>query len=312
MTVDKNSKIAVLMGGLSKERDVSLRTGAAIAHALVERGYTNTRGIDVTKNISEELSKQTIDVVFNALHGRFGEDGAIQGVLEYLHIPYTGCGVMSSSLSMDKGVSKALFEHHKIPTLPWHVSHKADSFDDFKNALLSKMNLPVIGKPANEGSTIGIVIVKDPSDLASAFSKTHGFDDMVIWEPFKIGVDIAAAILKNEALPLVEIVPKSGFYDYESKYTVGATNYYCPARIDDKLSRDMQEVALKAFASVHAQTFGRVDFLLEPNGLFWVLEVNTIPGMTQTSLFPMAAKAKGYTFGQVCEMILLDASLRRT
>jgi D-alanine-D-alanine ligase len=311
MKFAKNVSIAVLHGGLSRERDVSLRTGAAITKALGEAGYINVKAVDVGQDIAVVLTKNKPDVVFNALHGKFGEDGAIQGILEYLSIPYTGSGVLGSAISMDKSTTKKLFEYFKLPTLPWTTSFEGQSFSDFKLRLKKALTFPVIGKPANEGSTIGIEIVKDEDDLERAFHETLKFDSTVVWESFRKGRELTVGVLKGEALPLIEIRPKSGFYDYESKYTKGATEYICPAEVSRNLTEKIQDLSLKAFAATRSSSFGRVDFILEGDQP-WLLEVNTVPGMTETSLFPKAAKQKGLEFPQFCEMILQDASLKKS
>lgn len=257
------------------------------------------------------LSKDKPDVAFIALHGKYGEDGAIQGILEFLQIPYTGSGVLGSAISMDKSTTKKLFEYFKLPTLPWINSFEGQNFDDFKKKLTKAFPLPVIAKPANEGSTIGIQVVTNEKDLKDAFYETLKFDATVVWEPFRKGREITVGVLRGEALPIVEIKPKSGFYDYQSKYTKGASDYYCPADIDEGMTKKIQDIALKAFAATRNSSYGRVDFILEGNQP-WLLEVNSIPGMTELSLFPRAAKAKGIEFGEVCEMILQDASLKKS
>jgi D-alanine-D-alanine ligase len=311
MKFSKSAKIAVLHGGLSKERDVSLRTGTAIAKALTESGYTNVQKIDVGQDIAVVLTQNKPDVAFNALHGRFGEDGAIQGILEYLGIPYTGSGVLGSAISMDKSTTKKLFEYFKLPSIPWTTSFAGQSYAEFRERLLKVLKFPVIGKPANEGSTIGIEIVHEEKELERAFHETLKFDSTVVWESFRKGKELTVGVLKGEALPIVEIRPKSGFYDYESKYTKGATEYICPAEIAPELTKKIQDLSLKAFAATRSSSFGRVDFILEGDQP-WILEVNTVPGMTETSLFPKAAKVKGMEFPEFCEIILQDASLKKS
>lgn len=310
MKFSKTASIAVLHGGLSRERDVSLRTGVAVYKTLVDCGYQNAYVVDVTRDIAVTLTQKKPDVAFVALHGKYGEDGAIQGVLEYLGIPYTGSGVLGSAISMDKSTTKKLFDHFKLPSLPWTTSFEGQNFNQFKDRLLKMMKMPVIAKPANEGSTIGIEIVKDEEDLERAFQKTLQYDSTVVWESFRQGRELTVGVLQGEALPIVEIRPKSGFYDYESKYTKGATEYICPAEVSRGVTEKIQEYALKAFGATRCNSFGRVDFILEGNQP-WILEVNSIPGMTETSLFPKAAKVKGLEFPQFCEMILQDASLKK-
>jgi D-alanine-D-alanine ligase len=311
MKFSKSASIAVLMGGLSREREISLKTGTAILNALQSSGYTNAEKIDVGQDVAVVLSKKKYDVAFNALHGKYGEDGAIQGILEYLGIPYTGSGVLGSAIAMDKSTTKKLFDYFNLPSLPWTTSFKGQTFSQFKERLSKSLQFPVIGKPANEGSTIGIEIVLEEKDLERAFVETLKFDDTVVWESFRKGKEITVSVVKNEALPIVEIRPKSGFYDFESKYTKGKTEYFCPAEFPKDLTEHIQSLALKAFAAVRASSYGRVDFILEGKDP-WILEVNTIPGMTETSLLPMAAKARGISFPELCEIILQDASLKKS
>ncbi|MEZ4845410.1 MAG: D-alanine--D-alanine ligase [Bdellovibrionota bacterium] len=310
MKFSKSAKIAVLHGGLSREREVSLRTGAAITKALKEAGYTDVQAIDVGHDIAVVLTQNKPDVAFNALHGKFGEDGAIQGILEYLSIPYTGSGVLGSAISMDKSTTKKLFDYFKLPTLPWTTSFEGQNFDEFKNRLLKTLTFPMIAKPANEGSTIGIEIVHHEKDLEKTFHETLKFDSTVVWESFRKGRELTVGVLKGHALPIVEIRPKSGFYDYDAKYTKGATEYICPAEISPGLTKKIQDLALKAFAATRCSSFGRVDYIFEGDQP-WLLEVNTVPGMTETSLFPKAAKVEGMEFPEFCEIILQDASLKK-
>lgn len=311
MKFSKTTSIAVLHGGISREREISLKTGEAIHKALLEAGYVNAKKIDVDHDIAVTLSQSKPDVAFIALHGKYGEDGAIQGILEFLQIPYTGSGVLGSAIGMDKSTTKKLFEYFKLPTLPWVASFSGQSFVEFKKRLLKAFPLPVIAKPANEGSTIGIQVVQNEKDLEKVFQETLTFDATVVWEPYRKGREITVGILRGEALPIVEIKPKSGFYDFQSKYTKGASDYFCPADIDEGMTKKIQDIALKAFAATRAGSYGRVDFILEGNQA-WLLEINTIPGMTEMSLFPRAAKAKGIGFPEVCEMILQDASLKKS
>ncbi|MCB0272454.1 MAG: D-alanine--D-alanine ligase [Bdellovibrionales bacterium] len=302
--IDHNSKIAVLLGGASKERDISLTTGKAVANGLRERGYTNVHEIDPSE--MPLFWQQHWDVAFVALHGAGGEDGEIQKVLEEAKIPYTGSRSDASRLSMSKYKSKEVFEKNNIPTLSFVVTH---ALQDEKLAFkkVSSLKFPVIGKPDVEGSSIGMEIVKDENQWKDAFNKTHSFGEKVIWEPYlEGGVDLTVGILNDKALPVIEIRPKSGIYDYESKYTQGKTDYYCPARIDEKLTKKVQDYAIKAFHVLGCRSWGRVDFIWKDNQVH-CLEVNTVPGMTPTSLVPKAAKQESIDFADLVEMILLDA-----
>jgi D-alanine-D-alanine ligase len=309
MKLTTKTRIGVLLGGLSKERDVSLRTGKGLATALRNRGYESVDEIDVGYDIGEVLTKKKVEVAVIALHGRFGEDGALQGLLEFLRIPYTGEGIVTSAVCMDKVLSKKLFIHNGVRTPAYFV---ADAQTDPKNlnSEIEKLGFPVIAKPVMEGSTIGLSIVKKPEQIPEAQKLGLRHDDRVLWEQFIEGSELTVGILNGEPLPVVEIVPKSGLYDYTSKYTKGATDYYAPARISESATNMVQAEARRAFEAVQAKSFGRVDVILSKKGEPWVLEINTIPGMTETSLFPKAAQAAGISYEEMTERILKDARLK--
>ena len=305
----QRKKIGVLMGGPSAEREVSLNTGKAIVAALQEKNY-NVVGIDLDPaHFVQQLQEHQIDIVFNALHGLYGEDGKLQGALEMLGIPYTGSGVLASAMAMDKAVSKRLFQSAGIPTPRYQLLKRREGMGEaILNGILDEFEVPFVVKPSTQGSTIGLTIVQEPEELAAALEKAFNYDSEVLVEEFVDGSELTVGILgglQPEALPIVEIVPYSGIYDYHAKYTKGATEYFVPARVDEATTRLTQEVALAAFKILGCSGIARVDVRLDPSNHPYVLEVNTIPGMTATSLVPKAAAAVGMSFPELCERILL-------
>jgi len=296
--------IGVLLGGLSAEREISLKTGNAALQALQQLGYSAV-GIDVNRNLPQQLSEAGIEVAFIALHGRFGEDGRVQGLLEMLQIPYTGSGVLASSIAIDKVVTKQLLVYHDLPTPKFNFMRPGDLTNDL---LRSNNRLPLVVKPSREGSTIGITIARDTEDLRSGIETAASLDGTVLVEDFIDGDELTVSVLNGEALPVIKIVPKSGFYDYQAKYNSGDTEYLLPAPIDQNIYRTVQEAAVKACNVLGCRGAARVDFMLSEDK-FYCIEVNTIPGMTETSLLPKAAQAAGVDFPQLVETILLDADL---
>jgi D-alanine-D-alanine ligase len=309
MKLEKNKRIGVLSGGLSKEREISLRTGKAMTQALRNLGYMDVVSIDVGRDIADRLKWEKIEVALIALHGRFGEDGTIQGLLELMGIPYTGTGVLGSAVAMDKVMTKRLFDVAGVKTPPWLEADAAFDPEKLKKEVSKKLGFPVVAKPANEGSTIGLTIVSKESEVEKAQRTALEFDRSVLWEKFVKGVELTVGFVKNRPLLPIEIVPKKGLYDFEAKYTRGMTEYFCPARVSDEVVRMAQEESLKAFRAVKCDSWGRVDTICE-KGTAWVLEVNTVPGMTETSLVPKAWRAEGGTFESLVEAILEDASLK--
>jgi len=303
----KKKKVAVMMGGLSREREISLKTGKAILKALTEKGYTVT-AIDVGEDIGEKLVRGKIECAFLALHGRFGEDGTIQGMLELMRIPYTGSDVLASALAMHKIMAKKFFLCEKIPTPRFEVLQR----EEIKKGLQKKISLPlpVVVKPAREGSTIGISIVRKEEELLSAFKKAVEYDEEILIEEFMKGKEITVGILEDIPLPMIEIVPKSGFYDFHSKYTKGETQYILPARISREKYLYAQEISLKAFQTLGCSGVARVDLMTDENENPFVIDINTMPGMTETSLLPKAASYAGIPFEDLVERILLKASLK--
>ena len=303
----KKKKVGVMMGGLSREREISMKTGKAILKALMEKGYT-VCPIDVGQDIGETLTKKKVEVAFLALHGRFGEDGTIQGMLELMRIPYTGSGVLASALALHKIMAKKLFVYEKIPTPPFDTFLRGEIEKDPPKTI--PLPLPLVVKPAREGSTIGISMVRRKEELVSALKEAGKYDDEILIEKLMEGKEITVGILEDIPLPIVEIVPKSGFYDYHSKYTKGETQYIIPARIPREKYLYAQEVSLRAFNVLGCSGCARVDLMTDEEGNPFVIEVNTMPGMTETSLLPKAAEFAGIPFGDLVERILLGASLK--
>ncbi len=292
----KIHRIAVLKGGPSSEHEVSLRTGAAVADAL----RSSSRGYQVEEVVVEGrdfVLPPGVDFVFLALHGTFGEDGEVQALLEKRGIPYTGSGIASSRLAFDKEASKDLFRAIGVPTPEGITLTRGEAFP-------GGFPLPVVVKPARQGSTLGMSFVFEQGEIAPALAKGWEHDDRVLVESYVKGREFTVGILGDAALPLVEIAPKSGFYDYNNKYTAGATDYTCPAVLDRAVTGHIQQLALQAHRVLCCRVYSRVDVLLDGAGRPFVLEVNTIPGMTATSLLPKAAAAAGLSFVQLCERIL--------
>ena len=305
----KNKKIAVVMGGPSAEREVSLNTGRAILAALQEKGY-HAVGIDLDpRRFIKQLEQEKIDVVFNAIHGLYGEDGLLQGTLEMLGIPYTGSGVLASAMAMDKAVSKRLFMAAGIPTPQSRLySKQDDDLDVLIKEIQEVFGVPVVVKAAAQGSSIGVIIVEDTADIKYAITEAFKYSGHIVVEEFIKGKELTISILGSEqpkALPIIEIVPQSGRYDYTSKYTKGATEYIVPARLESKVTEHIQRVALDAYKLLGCRGIGRVDVMLSEDNQPYVLEINTIPGMTATSLVPKAAAAIGISFADLCEQMLL-------
>jgi D-alanine-D-alanine ligase len=299
----RNKRIGVLMGGISREHEVSLKTGSAMLKALQEGGY-QAMGIEVSADICTRLLEAQIEVAVIALHGRWGEDGTIQGLLELLRIPYTGSGVLASALAMNKIKAKEIFLYHGLPT-PEFVT-----IEQGKEPGEPPFPPPWVVKPASEGSTIGIDIVMDREGLQQAVRSARGYDHEVFVERFIKGKELTVAILQGKPLPIIEIVPLGGFYDYQSKYTPGQTAYICPARISERQEKEIGELGLQAYHALGCSGCARVDLFLSEKGEPFITEVNTLPGMTETSLVPKAAAQKGISFSQLVEIILEEACLK--
>ena len=295
--------IAVIYGGKSREREVSLKSGKGIANALRGKGL-NVKEIDyVTKDFIKEL--EGIDLVYLALHGKYGEDGKIQGLLEILEIPYVGSGVTSSALAMNKALAKRIFEYNGIRAAKDILLIKGSAYLENLKQTIDDFGLPLVIKPNQEGSTIGLSIAENQKDLDKAVEEAFYYDDEVLIEEFISGMEVTVAVLETEeeikALPVIEIIPnKNKYYDYDSKYAPGGSDHIIPARIDKKTENIVKEWAIKAHKKLGCETLSRVDFIIPDDGsLPVILEVNTLPGMTETSLYPDAAKAVGISYEDI-------------
>ena len=295
-------KVAVLLGGRSAEREISLRSGNMVLGALKKQGV-DAHAFDPKDQGLEQLIAQRFDRVFIALHGRFGEDGTLQGALEYLGLPYTGSGVMASALAMDKWRTKLLWQSAGVPTPPYELLTPESDFA----GVVDRLGLPLMVKPAREGSSIGMSKVTSAEKVGAACELAAEYDEVVIAERFIEGVEVTAAILKGEALPLIRLETPRVFYDYQAKYFADDTRYICPSGLPEAQERSIQQHALRAFDLIGCSGWGRVDVMLDRAGAPYLLEVNTIPGMTDHSLVPMAARARGIDFEELCVRILETA-----
>ena len=339
-------RVAVLMGGTSAERDVSLASGRAVARALRDIGHEvleidGARGSDqgpmdapsLREGIRREppepddrsaashrlvfeavqlLTSLDTEVVFIALHGAPGEDGTVQGMLQLAGLPYTGSGVLASTLAMDKGMSKTVFNERGIRTPTWFPLSADDgaSGEHLSRRIEELFGFPAVVKPNNQGSTVGLSIVEHPHELVRAVEKAAAYSEEILVEQYIAGRELTVSILGDEALPVVEIHPEHGVYDYECKYTKGKSHYSVPADLDEEVAARTRDMGLEAFRAVKCHGFGRVDVRLDEEKRSYCLEVNTIPGMTETSLVPKAAEAVGITFPQLVERIIQLALLR--
>ncbi len=292
-------KVAVLLGGHSAEREVSLRSGEAVLRALQVRDI-DAHGIDVDREVLVTLERGGFDRAFIALHGRGGEDGVIQGALETRGIPYTGSGVLGSALGMDKLRTKRLWQGSGLPTSPFRVLTE----DLHPDRIVDELGLPLAVKPSCEGSSIGVSRVEDRAQVRAAWEQAARCDAPVFAEPWITGGEYTGALLQGEALPLICLETPREFYDYEAKYRAEDTVYKCPCGLDDALESELRGLVQRAFAAVGGYGWGRVDLMLDASGQPWLLEVNTVPGMTSHSLVPMAAKAVGIDFPELVWRIL--------
>ena len=301
----KSKKIGVLFGGLSAEREVSLKSGAAVHQALVAQGY-NAVTIDVGRDVANVLKREGIEAAFIALHGRYGEDGCVQGLLELLQIPYTGSGVLASALAMHKLYSKQSFTASGILTAPFRCYRRGEAV----NAADLPFGLPLVVKPVQEGSSVGVSIVKEEAQLAAALEEAFRYDDEILVEQYIKGQEVQVGILNDTPVGAIEIVPKNEFYDFAAKYTDGMAQHIFPARLEPLLYEKAQQVGLAAHLALGCKGYSRVDLLVTPAGECYVLEVNTLPGMTALSLLPeIAAKGAGLSFEALVSQIIESASL---
>lgn len=293
-------RVGVLMGGVSSEREVSLRSGRAVLEALRRKGV-DAVPLEVGEDLVQRVLEAKIDVAFVILHGRLGEDGTVQGLLELLGIPYTGSGVLASALAMNKVKAKMIFKASSIPT---------PDFVPLEGAKGAPFPLPWVVKPASEGSTIGVTVVEREEDLGKAVELARRYDQEVFIERFIPGKELTVAVVDGRAFEVVEVAPKTGIYDYRAKYTPGMTDYLIPATVPEQKREEAKALALRAYEALGCWGCARVDMRMEEGGRIWVLEVNTIPGMTETSLVPKAAAYERVSFDDLVLQMLKGASLK--
>ncbi|MBK7228315.1 MAG: D-alanine--D-alanine ligase [Ignavibacteriales bacterium] len=328
--MDKKLKVLLLVGGTSPEREVSKGTGKSVYQALLNLGYDvvvidPAYGInqpfevedyfkedDYSEILNENyldavnlISAEQISVAFLALHGKYGEDGTIQSLLELKGIKYTGSKALSSAIAMDKIMSKILFEDNNVPSPKWfHFKIGEQTTEEVNSKIENIFGYPAVVKPNDQGSTVGLTICKSSDQLADAIHNAFEYSDRILVEEYIPGREVTVAVINDEALPVLEIRPKHGIYDYECKYTSGMSEYIVPADVADDVAKSLQEIAVLACKSLRCEVYARVDFRLSPENKVYALEVNTLPGMTSTSLVPKMAKAVGLTFEQLVEKII--------
>ncbi len=302
-------KVAVLFGGRSAEREISIRSGSGVLAALLRQGV-DAHAFDPAQRPMDDLRREGFDRAFIALHGRYGEDGTVQGALELLGVPYTGSGVMASAVAMDKVFTKRVWLTHGLPTPRFELVHRGDALRE----LPDRLGLPLILKPPHEGSTIGVSKVAGYSEMQDAFELAAKYDDAVLAEEFIDGRELTVAILgKDEnarALPVIEIQAPEGNYDYHNKYFGNETRYLCPAPLPDEVAAQVRAVSVQAYRALDCEGWARVDLMLDRENRPWLLEINTSPGMTDHSLVPMAARAEGISYDALVLAVLADARLK--
>ena len=299
----KQEKIAVLLGGTSAEREVSLNSGTAVLNALRKKGY-DAHPIDPKTFPVATLKEQGFDRVFNILHGRGGEDGTMQGLLEQIGIPYTGCGVMASALTMDKMRTKMLWKAFGLPVAEMEIVTVENRATLNPESVVKKLGLPLMVKPSLEGSSVGLTKVKTMEELESAVDFALKFDRTVLIEEWLAGDEFTVPVLDGEVLPSIKIVPEGEFYDYDAKYISDNTQYFCPAGLSDAREQELRRLVKQAYDVVGCRGWSRIDVMADAEGKFRLVEVNTNPGMTSHSLFPKSAATVGYSFEQLVEKIL--------
>ncbi|OIO86297.1 MAG: D-alanine--D-alanine ligase [Candidatus Aquicultor secundus] len=310
-------RIAVLMGGRSLERDVSLKSGHRVFEALREKGFEVIK-LDVDENLVDNLRQNPVDLVYIALHGKYGEDGTVQELLEIMGIPYTGPGVYASTVSFDKALSKEIFERKGIPT-PAYYTLTAGSFREMGAAavlddVVESLGLPVVVKPAGQGSALGIKIAHTKEELPGALIGALSYDDKVIIEQYIKGVEVSVSVLGDhdpKALPVIEISTSKEFFDFDSMYSMGQAEYHIPARLPKDLLQKIQDIAIKVHTVLDCRDVSRIDIMVSEKGDPYVLELNSSPGMTETSLLPMSAAAHGIEFDDLVEMLVGFALKRK-
>jgi D-alanine-D-alanine ligase len=306
----KTKTIGVLMGGLSGERDISLRSGQNCLRALQARGYRAV-SIDAVRDVAQRLHEERVEVAFLALHGRYGEDGTIQGMLEIMGIPYTGSGVLASALAMNKIAAKKVVQASGLRTPPYSEIGMTESSAAAASRLEAELGLPVMLKPVEEGSSLGVTKCGDVKSLRASIEEGRAEYGTLFAERFVAGREITVGVLDRDgrvlALPILELVPKNEFYDYEAKYTKGMTEFVLPARLDPAVYAEAESLAVAAFDAVGCRGYARVDMMVDENGAPWFIEVNTLPGMTDTSDLPAQAQEAGISYEDLVETILLTA-----
>lgn len=309
-------KVIVLMGGTSAEREVSLKSGTAVVKALRSKGY-QAEGLDFnSSSVINKIQEFGPEVVFIALHGKPGEDGSVQGLLDLLGVPYTGSGLATSAICIDKILTKKYLQLEGIPTAPYEIISQSDYRQDPQSIckyLASQLGLPLVVKPPAQGSSIGTMIVREPTQIGPALEQAFLYDSDVLVEQFIAGTEVTVAILGNreiEVLPIIEITSVNEFYDYDSKYTQGKCQHIIPARIVQDVGQKIKGIAENTYRSLGCRGFARVDFRIDESGNPYVLEVNTIPGMTEMSLVPDAARAAGISFAELVDQIVKLAQER--
>ena len=310
--IDKSAKIAVLCGGMSSEAEVSRRSGKGCFNALKRLGYSNSELLEVDKNIAQKLKDGKYDYVYNALHGKYGEDGCIQGILEILRIPYTGCGVMSSAVCMNKEYTKRLLS--TCPDIPLAKSAFIKKGEDLDKKT-ADLKFPVITKPVSEGSSFGMTKVNTREELQSAYEEAVKYNDDVLIEEFIDGIFVTVGVLekdgKNFATEILEIIPKNEWYDFEAKYTAGMSEFILPAELSAELTEKTKQIAVKAHETAGCRGVSRVDFMISNEGIPYVIEINTSPGMTDTSDLPAQCKVMGISYDDLVQIILNGAGLNK-
>jgi len=308
--IDKKSKIAVLCGGMSSEREVSMRSGKGCFEALKRLGFENAEIVVVDENITEVLKKGKYDYAYNALHGKYGEDGCIQGVLEILKIPYTGCGVMASAVCMHKEYTKRILSTTDIPLIKSVYVRKGEDVVEKTREL----RYPLITKPVCEGSSFGMTKVNTPDELQAAYDEAAKFNPDVLIEEYLVGVGCTVGVLENNGKPfateILELRPKNEWYDYEAKYTKGMTEFVLPAELSPEMTKKVKEFAVKAYETAGCSGVSRVDFLVV-NDVPYVLEINTSPGMTETSDLPAQSEVMGIDYDHLVLLILNSVGLNK-
>jgi D-alanine-D-alanine ligase len=300
-------KVAVLYGGLSPERDVSLVSGQTLLTALQSAGV-DVHGVDVGENLIEQLQEANCDTVFSVLHSGQGENGTVQALLDLMGLPYAGSGVAACALAMDKWRSKLLWQASNLPVLPAVFLKPGDAYDHVEEAV----KLPCCVKPCNGGSTIGISRVETIDQLPAAVEKAREYASNIIIEPFIVGREFTVGIVQDEVLPVLEICTPGGFYDYEAKYHSPDTTFHCPADLSAEKTKEIQQIAYDAFSALGGEGWGRIDFMQDKDGQFWILEMNPLPGMTPRSDIPIAAQAIGWSYEDVAMRILSSAIMETT